>query len=243
VAGFTEASGDTGMDFWVLKLNPSGNIQWHKTYGGDKTDYARSVQQTSDGGYIVGGTTYSFPPESRDIWVDIWVLKLDSGGNIQWQKAYGGTAEDFGMAVRQTSEGGYIVGAMHGYDINKFWILKLDTLGNIPWQKVYFEIQSQNPNSILESIEPTSDSGYIAAGVTTLDVAPGDFGDFWVIKLSSDGNTSHCDYTLLPIQLTGTDTNATAQTFDASTTDTSIVPQDSQAIAQNTNVTPNFDCQ
>jgi hypothetical protein len=91
--------------FWVLKLDRNGDVQWQKTYGGPSEDKASSIQQTSDGGYIVAGTTYSFAAG----YTDIWVLKLDRNGNVQWQKTYGGPSWDKASSIQQTSDGGYIV--------------------------------------------------------------------------------------------------------------------------------------
>jgi len=86
VAGRTNSFGAGNYDLLVLKLDASGNVLWQKTYGGEQMDGAFSVQQTSDGGYIIGGMTESFNVESGDA----WVLKLDGNGNVQWQKTYGG---------------------------------------------------------------------------------------------------------------------------------------------------------
>jgi predicted secreted protein len=90
VAGSTQSFGAGGFDFWILKLDSSGNIQWQKTYGGSIIDIARSIQTTSDDGYIVAGETTSFGAGNRDF----WILKMDSSGNIQWQKTHGGTNND-----------------------------------------------------------------------------------------------------------------------------------------------------
>ncbi len=105
----TENHGDS--DYWVVKLNSTGNISWQKSFGGSYHDEARSIQQTSDGGYIVAG--YS---ESTDGDVtgnhgdsDYWVVKLNSTGNILWQKSLGGSDDDEANSIQQTSDGGYIV--------------------------------------------------------------------------------------------------------------------------------------
>ena len=84
---------------WLLKLDSSGIIQWQKTYGGTDWDIAWSVEQTSDNGYIVAGYTDSFGAGGHDI----WLLKLDSGGIVQWQKTYGGSDYDVAYSVQQTS--------------------------------------------------------------------------------------------------------------------------------------------
>jgi hypothetical protein len=130
VAGYTGSFGAGGRDFWVIKLDSSGNITWQKTYGGYNHDEAYSVQQTSDGGYIVAGYTYSFGVGSHDF----WVIKLDSSGNIIWQKTYGGTGVDTAQSIQQTLDGGYIVTGTttsFGAETYKFWVIKLDSNGNV----------------------------------------------------------------------------------------------------------------
>jgi len=181
VAGYTCSFGAGDRDFWVLKLDRDGNIQWQKTYGGTDWDGARSIQQTSDDGYVVAGPTESFGAGDRDF----WVLKLDRDGNIQWQKTYGGTDWDGARSTKQTSDGGYVV-AGHTYSFGAsdrdFWVLKLDRDGNIQWQKTYGGTDWDEARSI----QQTSDGGYAVAGRTD-SFGAGD-RDFWVLKLDSDGN-------------------------------------------------------
>ena len=98
VAGYTESFGAGNHDAWVMKLDASGNIAWQKTYGGSDFDYARNVQQTTDSGYIVAGGTGSFGAGSDDV----WIIKLDAGGTIVWQKTYGGSGSDGPNAIIQT---------------------------------------------------------------------------------------------------------------------------------------------
>ncbi len=105
MAGYTSSFGAGRYDAWVIKLDASGNVQWQKTYGGRNLDEAKSIQQTSDGGYIVAGETWSFGAGGRDA----WVIKLDAKGNVQWRKTYGGKYEDRAKSIQQTSDGGYIV--------------------------------------------------------------------------------------------------------------------------------------
>jgi uncharacterized delta-60 repeat protein len=178
----TEASDETGEDFWVVKLDSNGDIQWEKTYGGPNGDNAWAVQQTSDSGYIVAGYTGSFGGS-----LDFWVLKLDSTGNIQWQKTYGGNGFDgcySPSTLTQTLDGGYIIAGYtnsYGAGNSDFWVLKLDSTGDIQWQKTYGGAGYDKAYSIKQ----TSDEGYIIAGETE------SFGaenyDFWVIKLNSNG--------------------------------------------------------
>src|SRR3990167_857904 len=100
VVGNTYSFGTGSGDFWILKLNSYGTVAWQKTYGGTSYDYASSIQQTSDEGYIVVGNTYSFGTGSGDF----WILKLNSDGTVAWQKTYGGTSYDFANSIHQTSD-------------------------------------------------------------------------------------------------------------------------------------------
>jgi len=137
VAGHTDfAVGGSLGDIWILKLDSSGNILWQKKYGGSSKDRARSIQQTTDGGYILTGHTWSYGAGYKDT----WVLKLDSGGAVQWQKTYGGSAKDTAQSIQQTTDGGYIVAGStesFGAGLEDVWVLKLDSGGNIQWQKAY----------------------------------------------------------------------------------------------------------
>jgi uncharacterized delta-60 repeat protein len=160
------------------------HAQWAKTYGGSGDDYASSIQQTSDGGYIVAGQTESFGFGNEDL----WILKLDSNGNIEWQKTYGLSHEDRTYdkpdIIHETSDGGYIVTCStksFNDGVNDIWILKLSSAGDIEWQKIYGGSSWDNPNSIRQTI----DGGYIVAGFTR---SFSDYNDYWILKLSSDGN-------------------------------------------------------
>ncbi|MFQ5881820.1 MAG: hypothetical protein ACE5I9_05040 [Candidatus Methylomirabilales bacterium] len=122
---------------FVLPCSSVANAaEWIKTYGGADFDQLSSIQQTSDGGYVVAGGTASFGSGRGDA----WVLKLDAGGNIQWQKTYGSIAVEEAFSIQQTSDGGYVVaGEMQSWtaDLSDAWVLKLDGSGNIQWQKTF----------------------------------------------------------------------------------------------------------
>jgi hypothetical protein len=131
VAGYTYSFGAGGYDILLIKTDANGDVEWAKTYGGTSdNDYAYSVQQTSDGGYILAGYTASFGAGD----LDIFLIKTDANGNIQWAKTYGGTNEDRAYSVQQTSDAGYIVAGYTssfgagGYDI---FLIKTDANGNI----------------------------------------------------------------------------------------------------------------
>jgi len=187
VAGNTESFSAGLSDIWILKLNSDGAIEWQQTYGGSDDDAAYSVSQTGDGGYVVAGNTESFGAGL----IDIWILKLNSDGAIEWQQTYGEWDYDFASFIQQTSDEGYIVAA-YTYSFVEYWtegwILKLDSNGAIEWQRTYGASShglSKNESDFIYSIQQTGDEGYIAAGVTSSFGAG--VNDAWLLKLSSSG--------------------------------------------------------
>lgn len=195
-----DVSGNHGnFDFWIVKLDGAGNIEWQKCLGGSSYDEANSIRQTADGGYIIAGNTNSSDGDvtgNHGI-EDFWVVKIDSIGNIEWQKALGGSSFDGGYSVRPTADGCYIVAGItnsndgdvsgnHGSE--DFWVVKLDSIGNIEWQKCL----GGSSYDLGLSVQQTHDRGYIVAGITNSndgDVS-GNHGteDDWVVKLDSIGN-------------------------------------------------------
>jgi len=179
VAGKTGSFGAGAGDAWVLKLNADGAVSWQKAYGGWNADEVSSVRQTSDGGYIVAGTTYSFGAGNGDV----WVLKLNVNGGVAWEKAYGGTFKDSGTSIQQTTDGGYIVAGLtssFGAGWDDLWVMKLDVNGNITWQKAYGGTLWDGASSI----QQTNDGGYIVTGWYSLGTGN---SDLWALKLSADG--------------------------------------------------------
>lgn len=195
----TGGNGFIDSDYWIVKLDASGSLDWQKTLGGSGNDFAESIQQTSDGGYIVAGYSSSVDGDiiSNKGFYDYWIVKLDALGNIDWQKTLGGSEDDYANSIQQTSDGGYIVagssksidgditGNNGDYD---YWIVKLDALGNIVWQKTL----GGSGTEMVRSIQQTSDGGYIVAGFTKSsdgDVT-GNNGDedCWIVKLDALGN-------------------------------------------------------
>jgi len=188
-----------GDDFWVLKINSIGSIQWKKSLGGSFNDGARRIQETSDGGYIVVGYTasnnYDVSGNHGGI-SDGWVVKLSSTGTIEWQKTLGGSGRDDIWAIQQTLDNGYILAgrtSSNDGDVSEnkgqldFWVVKLNESGNIQWQKTL----GGSNDDMAKSVRQTSDGGYIIAGESSSidgDVTnPLGNADFWVVKLSSLG--------------------------------------------------------
>jgi hypothetical protein len=181
VAGYTDSFGAGWSDFFLIKADANGNVQWAKTYGGTDWDEAYSIRQTSDGGYIVAGWTYSFGAGSGDI----FLIKADANGNVQWAKTYGGIYWDDASSVRQTSDGGYIVAGYttsFGAGYSDVFLIKTDANGNVQWAKTYGGIDRDEAYSV----QQTSDSGYIVAGWTYSFGAGSD--DLFLIKTDANGN-------------------------------------------------------
>ncbi len=177
VAGSTQAVGEFPRgNFFLVKTNPAGNMLWRKTFGGSGNDRAYSVQQTSDGGYVVAGYTESYGAGSYDV----YLIKTDSAGNMQWQKTFGESGDDRAYSVQQTSDGGYVVaGSINmGTTNSDVYLIKTDSIGNIQWQKTLGGVGGR-------SVQQTSDGGYVIVGTTW---SLGTANDVYLIKTDSAGN-------------------------------------------------------
>ncbi len=204
-------SGDKGEnslgshDFWIVKIDAMGNIQWENTIGGSSQDILTSLQQTADGGYILGGVSSSNisgdKTENCSGISDYWIVKTDSLGIIQWQNTIGGDAEDSFTSIVQTSDGGFVLGGDSQSNISgdktenslgftDYWILKIDALGNIQWQNTIGGSSLDH----FSSIQQTTDGGYILGGWsksnTSGDKTENCLGDidYWIVKVDSIGN-------------------------------------------------------
>ena len=131
MVGYTCSFGAGEDDFWLIKTDEAGNMEWNRTYGGTGSDIAISLIETSDGGYALVGYTESFGAGSDDF----WFVKTDSSGNMQWNRTYGGTKGDYAFSLVETSDGGY---AIAGYTFSvgavnsDLWLVKTDEQGVIP---------------------------------------------------------------------------------------------------------------
>ena len=182
-AGNTSSFGAGSSDIWIMKLKANGDIIWQKTYGGADYDGANSIRQTSDGGYIVVGSTTL----SGDEWGDIYALKLDSNGAIVWSKVYCNGCGDFGRFGQEIQGDGYLIGGTK-CNLNDYgyWLIKLDYNGDIVWQKTYSIDQGWND---AYALQPTIDGGFIIAGsVVVLRYPESELA--LVVKIESDGEMS-----------------------------------------------------
>lgn len=209
--------GEGSEDYWVVKTDSLGNVMWDKRFGGDGYDNFHCISNSTDGGYLLGGSTTSTVSgdktqprwDSTDYTGDVWVVKIDDSGNIQWDKRYGGKGVDVIMDIEPTNDGGFILAcpsrsnisgnkSQNNYDITEatydYWIIKIDRNGEIQWEKTIGGDKSDWP----ESVKKTSDGGYIVGGVSRSGIS-GDktqdnwdtsqmTPDYWIVKIDKNGN-------------------------------------------------------
>ncbi|NNJ39109.1 MAG: hypothetical protein HKP23_07695, partial [Flavobacteriaceae bacterium] len=195
-------------DYWLLKLDTNGNIEWTKTYGGSKDDRGQAVIQTSDGGFAITGYAMSDDGDgsNNNGFHDNWILKLDPQGNLEWEKSFGFSGHDHSYDLVQTSDGGFffvgfldITSALadgtygkgntltrHG--VGEFWGTKIDALGNLEWRRYYGGTNNDRAHAVVHS----DDGGFVMAGFsesTDFDISNsrGSY-DFWIIKITENGN-------------------------------------------------------
>lgn len=186
LVGYTFSFGQGNSDGWIIKINSIGNLEWQKVIGSSGTDRISAIQQTTDQGYIMAG---HYEPNLAGV-SDLWVIKMNNDGDIEWQYSFGGAGHEWAESVLEKPDGGYIVcgntnSAGNGdYD---FWISKLTHDGTVEWQKTYGGIAADEA----KSLQLTADGGYIAAGYT-ISYGAGS-NDIWVIKLNEDGECPPLD--------------------------------------------------
>lgn len=165
-------------DLWILKLDEFGNIDWQKTYGGVEYEQPGSIQQTKDSGYIFDGTTGSFGINS-----DIWVIRLDTQGNIVWQKAYGTSGYEAAYSVFATKKNAYIVAGMisGSNGTQDALVFKLDSSGDVLWSKSFISLGDE----ALNSVDGAPGGNFIGLGQTRSIGAS--VVNFWAVKLNRRG--------------------------------------------------------
>ncbi|MEM9917844.1 MAG: hypothetical protein AAF990_07100, partial [Bacteroidota bacterium] len=193
-------------DYWVVKTDVLGNIQWEHTYGGDGLDQLFDLIQTSDGGYLLGGNSTSAisgersqPSRGGQDW---WVIKIDASGNIQWDMAYGGSDEERLNEFIEAPDGNYVIAGGTRSDVGgdvttallgvkDFWLLKVDAMNaGILWERRYGGTDEDEVNSFTM----TSDGGYLLGGGSRSDAYPGqkadnrrNLVDMWIVKTDPTG--------------------------------------------------------
>jgi len=189
-----------GNDYWVIKYNQQGIKQWDKTIGGNDDDKLYALVQTNDGGYLLGGLSSSNisgekTKNSRG-YSDYWIVKLDSAGNMQWDKTIGGSYIEFLSCIEKTNDGGYLLGGMSLSDVSfektefcrggyDYWVVKINANGKILWDKTIGGSQYE----YLFSVKQTTDNGFIIGGHSYSYISweksenSRGLGDYWIVKL------------------------------------------------------------
>jgi hypothetical protein len=179
---YTKSYGAGLDDIWLIKTDASGDTVWTKIFGGSSPDYGHSVQQTSDGGYIITGNTKSYG--SGDY--DVWLIKTYASGDTIWTKTFGGSSPDYGYSVQQTSDEGYIITGRtesYGAGSSDVWLIKTDASGDTVWTRTFGGTGWDQGHTV----QQTSDGGYIMTGMTD-SYGAGSF-DVWLIKTDASGDT------------------------------------------------------
>ncbi|MEP7168652.1 MAG: hypothetical protein ABI855_04725, partial [Bacteroidota bacterium] len=153
VTGWTHSFGSLGYDVYLIKTDINGDLLWTKAFGRTGQELGYSVQQTTDGGYIITGRTDTLGGINNDV----FLIKTDVNGDTLWTKTYDVTGDDVGNSVKQTTDGGYIIVAAFSD-----YLIKTDSNGDTLWTKTFGGINED----VVRSVQQTTDGGYICAGYT-----------------------------------------------------------------------------
>ena len=203
---FYDSNGVGGWsDFWLIKTDEFGTVEWNKTYGGTDYDFGRSLVETSDGGYALAGYTGYIGAGG---WSDFWLIKTDEFGTVDWNMTYGGSNEEKAFSLVEASDGGYALAGTtqfsdldpHNVDngIYNSWLVKADVDGNMEWKQTYGGEEIDEAYSLIEA----SDGGYVLAGYTSsygVGVA-----DVWLVKTDEYGVVPEAAWVVLPLLIVAT---------------------------------------
>ncbi|MEM8907713.1 MAG: T9SS type A sorting domain-containing protein [Bacteroidota bacterium] len=192
--GFSESDdGDVDnnygiTDYWVVKTDAIGDIEWEKNYGGFLADIPFSVVAANDGGYLIAGFSSS---QDGDVGGtngsnDFWLLKIGLAGNIEWEQNYGGMESDIARQVTATPDGGYLVMGVSPQQEGSGWLIKVDALGTLEWEKHYASTVMRQ----FMVMRPTSDGGYLIGGTADPsedNVGMDNLNDIGLLKITADG--------------------------------------------------------
>ncbi|MFX0207338.1 MAG: hypothetical protein ACFFDT_15225, partial [Candidatus Hodarchaeota archaeon] len=180
VLGGTESYGAGDYDLWLLKINTAGQVEWNRTIGGLGAEYAFSVIGSSDGGFVLAGRTESYGAGGTDM----WLVKTDTFGRVEWNRTFGGLTDDDASYVLATTDGGYVlVGGTDSYGAGDMdvWLVRTNTNGDIEWNQTIGGLREDRANAIIS----TFDGGFVLAGLTQSYGVGG--RDVWLIKTNGTG--------------------------------------------------------
>jgi len=162
LAGYTRSFGAGSYDFWMVKTDGYGNVEWNQTYGGAGIDRAYALVETSDGGFALAGATTHFGILAVP-YSDFWLVKTDANGNVEWNQTYAKAETDIARSLVVKSDGGYALAGYTAYSPgirHDFWLVKTDGYGNVEWNQTYGGSGMDEAYSLVV----TSDGGYALAG-------------------------------------------------------------------------------
>jgi hypothetical protein len=181
IAGYSLSFEEWADDVYLVKTNAQGDTLWTRTYGGTSNDWGNSVQQTSDGGYIIAGWTHSI-----GVAYDVYLVKTNASGDTLWSRTYGGPSTEGGYSVQQTTDGGYIIAGntdSYGTGGDNVYLIKTNAQGDTLWTRTYGGEDQDEAYSVAQ----TSDGGYIIAGKTHSFGAGGE--DVYLLRIDASGDT------------------------------------------------------
>ena len=209
VTGTKTSANDRLTDYWLVRLDANGLKLWDRSFGGSGDDYLYALHQTADGGFILGGESWSpvsgnktSPNHGAS---DFWVVRVDQEGNKLWEESYGGTGQEILYSLAQAADGGFILGGYSysgatgnktssNFGITDYWVVRTDARGNIVWDKAY----GGGGVSVLRSLRTTADGGLVLGGYSDDQWAEGRVGnktspsfgssDFWILRVDKRGD-------------------------------------------------------
>ena len=194
-------------DYWLLKFDENGELEWHRTYGGSGDDRGQQAIQTGDGGYAITGYAMSSDGDgsNNEGFHDNWILKLDALGNILWEKSFGFSGHDHSYDVIETIDGGFFFsgfldvtssngegstdrGRTTAHGVGEFWGTRLDANGNLMWRKYFGGTNNDRSFGVIHA----NDGGFILSGASESDdfdiKNPKGSYDYWVVKVNKNGD-------------------------------------------------------
>ncbi|MEO0571490.1 MAG: hypothetical protein AAF039_07265 [Bacteroidota bacterium] len=194
-------------DYWLVKLDADGNLDWQKTYGGSKDDQGQQIIQTSDGGYAITGYAMSDDGDgsNNEGFHDNWILRLDASGTIIWERSFGFSGHDHSYDLVETADGGFFFSGfldvtssngegstdkntLTAHGVGEFWGTKIDGDGNLEWRKFFGGTNNDRSFGVVNA----HDGGYILTGASESDdfdiTNPKGSYDFWAVKMDKNGN-------------------------------------------------------
>lgn len=185
VLAYTNTNKSNNYDIWLVKLSPDGNKQWEKVFGGKKDEKPGAITAAANMGFAISGYTASPSKMQKNSEREVWLLRLDAYGNLQWAQTYSNSVNDAASGIARTDDDGFILsgltrrGDATNYDI---LVIRTDAYGNRQWKKI---IGGNNWDEATD-VAHTYDDGCVIAGFTRNKNS--DFSDFWILKLDNDGN-------------------------------------------------------